>query len=439
MECDFATNACIQRIDGPYRYTKIVGFASRSGNGYIPVGKLVPDMSEKRMVTKDFVLDTSISFFGSLTFFILTASIASYATWRYGSSSAEAGLAAGLFVIGGLVSRVSFGRYIELLGRKRVLVTALVLSCTASATYYFTETFTLLCVTRFLHGMAYGICSAATSDIITKMTPVDRRGEGLGYFLLSVTLSTAIGPMLALAFLDADAYESIFLLCVVSNISSLIIAAFLHVEEEELTEEQKADLKVLGLKGVFHLPALPLSLITMTLMLSYSGVLSFLASYTDAIGLSEAGTFFYLIYAMVTLITRFTIGKVFDRKGPNSVMVPAFVFFIAGMAVYSAAENTVMFLIPAVLFGLAVSTIYPSGQTMVVNDVGPDKYGSAVSTYQSMTDLGSGLGPMLIGTIIGLTGYREAYVVCAVIAAVSFTLYWIVCGRCQKRNGSGTQ
>ncbi len=405
----------------------------------IPVRQLVPVMSEERMVTRDFVLDTSISFFGSLTFFILTASIASYATWKYGSSSAEAGLAAGLFVIGGLVSRISFGRYIEFLGRKRVLVTALILSCTASSTYFLTETFELLCATRFLHGMAYGICSAATSDIITKMTPIDRRGEGLGYFLLSVTLSTAIGPMLALVFLDADAYESIFLLCVASNILSLIIAAFLHVEEEELTEEQKADLKVLGLRNVFHLPALPLSLITMTLMVSYSGVLSFLASYTDAIGLSEAGTFFYLVYAAMTLITRFTVGKVFDRKGPNSVMIPAFVCFIAGMIIYSSAEDTVVFLIPAVLFGLAVSTIYPSGQTMVVNGVGPDRYGSAVSTYQSMTDLGSGLGPMLIGTIIGLTGYREAYVVCAVIAAVSFALYLIVCGRHRGRNCPGAR
>lgn len=394
-------------------------------------------MNEERMVTKDFVLDTSISFFNSLTFFILTASIASYATWKYGSSSAEAGLATGLFVIGGLVSRVAVGRYIELLGRKRVLVAALVLTGAASATYFLTETFPLLCATRFLHGMAYGICSAATSDIITKMTPVDRRGEGLGYFLLSVTLSTAIGPMLALAFLDADAYESIFLLCVASNVLSLLIAAFLHVEEEDLTEEQKADLKVLGLRNVFHLPALPLSLITMILMVSYSGVLSFLASYTDAIGLSEAGTYFYLVYAAITLITRFTIGKIFDRRGPNSVMIPAFVCFIAGMVVYSAAEDAIVFLVPAVLFGLAVSTIYPSGQTMVVNGVGPDRYGSAVSTYQSMTDLGSGLGPMLIGTIIGLTGYREAYIFCAVIAAVSFALYLFVCGRRQGKNCTG--
>ena len=196
-------------------------------------------MGDDRIVTKDFCLATVIAFLGSMTYFTLTASVASYAIWKYGVSASEAGLAAGLFVLGGLVARIAFGRYTELIGRKRMLMAAMALGVLAASLYFFTDTFTMLCVTRLLHGAAYGICSSTVNDIVTKMLPKNRAGEGLGYFLLSITVSTAVGPYLALILVGTDAYDLIFTICMAMNLLSLVIGPMLGVQEEDLTEEQK--------------------------------------------------------------------------------------------------------------------------------------------------------------------------------------------------------
>ena len=386
-------------------------------------------MGDDRIVTKDFCLATVIAFLGSMTYFTLTASVASYAIWKYGVSASEAGLAAGLFVLGGLVARIVFGRYTELIGRKRMLMAAMALGVLAASLYFFTDTFTMLCITRLLHGAAYGICSSTVNDIVTKMLPKSRAGEGLGYFLLSITVSTAVGPYLALMLVGTDAYDLIFTLCMAMNLLSLVIGPMLGVQEEDLTEEQKRAATKVTMKSLLHLPAVPLSVVTMLLMLAYSGVMSFIAVYSEEIGLEEAAPYFFVAFSLVTLASRFTVGKLLDRRGPNYVMIPAFLCFVTGMVMYAKAGDPVTFLVPGLLMGFAISAAFPTSQTLIMREADPTGYGSAISTYQSITDIGTGFGPMIIGALIAMSGYRDAYMLCAVTAAIGLALYWIVCGR----------
>ena len=58
-----------------------------------------------------------------------------------------------------------------------------------------------LLLNRLLHGFAFGIAGTATGTIIAQVIPMSRKGEGIGYFALSMTLATAIGAF-SLAFLS---------------------------------------------------------------------------------------------------------------------------------------------------------------------------------------------------------------------------------------------
>ena len=155
---------------------------------------------QERLFTKDFILDTAISLCCSLNYFTLLINITGFATVTFGATSAEGGLAAGLYVIGGLISRVCLGKYVEMVGRKKMLIFGLVIALVMSVTYFFVSSMAMLYVIRFLHGTAYGLSSTCTNDIIAKIVPQSRRGEGLGYFLLSITIATAIGPFLGMTF-----------------------------------------------------------------------------------------------------------------------------------------------------------------------------------------------------------------------------------------------
>ena len=386
-------------------------------------------MQRERLFTKDFVLDTAISLCCSLNYFTLLINITGYAMLTFGATSTEAGLAAGIYVIGGLISRVTLGKYVEMVGRKKMLILGLSIALIMSVTYFFVSSMAVLYSVRFLHGTAYGISSTGTNDIIARILPQSRRGEGLGYFLLSVTIATAIGPLLGMGFGQDGNYTAVFTVGLIMYSVALVLALFLKVPEETLTEEQKAEARSFGLKHLFQFSAVPLAITCMVFYFAYSGVLSFISSYAEAINLVEAAMYFYLAVAVGTLISRLTTGKIYDSRGPNIVMFPAYIAFFVGMVAFSQATSAVVLLCAGFVIGYGVSIVYTINQAIVVSKSPARRYGVTTSTFAAIVDLGSGLGPSIMGMILAFAGYREMYLICAFISLISLVMYWFIHGR----------
>ena len=385
-------------------------------------------MQRERLFTKDFILDTAISLCCSLNYFTLLINITGYAMLTFGATSTEAGLAAGIYVIGGLISRVTLGKYVEMVGRKRMLILGLTIALVISVTYFFVSSMAVLYVVRFLHGTAYGISSTCTNDIIARILPQSRRGEGLGYFLLSVTIATAIGPFLGMGFGQDGNYTAVFTVGLVMYSVALLLALFLKVPEETLTEEQKAEARSFDLKHLFQFSAVPLAITCMVFYFAYSGVLSFISSYAEAIDLVDAAMYFSLAVAAGTLISRLTTGTIYDSRGPNVVMFPAYVAFFIGMVAFSQATSAVVLLCAGFVIGYGVSIVYTINQAIVVSKSPARRYGVTTSTFAAIVDLGSGLGPSVMGMILAFAGYREMYLICAFISLVSLVMYWFIHG-----------
>lgn len=389
---------------------------------------------QERLFTKDFILDTAISLCCSLNYFTLLINITGFATVTFGATSAEGGLAAGLYVIGGLISRVCLGKYVEMVGRKKMLIFGLVIALVMSVTYFFVSSMAMLYVIRFLHGTAYGLSSTCTNDIIAKIVPQSRRGEGLGYFLLSITIATAIGPFLGMTFGQNGNYEAVFTVGLVMYSAALFLALLLRVPEETLTEEQKAQARSFKLREMFQFTAVPLALTCMVFYFSYSGVLSFISSYAEDIDLVSAATYFYLAVAVGTLISRLTTGRIYDVRGPNIVMYPAYVAFFIGMVAFSQASAAWVLLCAGFVIGYGVSIVYSIDQAIVVSKSPAHRYGVTTSTFAAIVDLGSGLGPSVLGLVLSFAGYREMYLICAFVSLVSLLMYWFIHGRNHGRN-----
>ncbi len=386
-------------------------------------------MRRERLFTKDFILDTAISLCCSLNYFTLLINITGYAMLTFGATSTEAGLAAGIYVIGGLISRVTLGKYVEMVGRKKMLILGLSIALIMSATYFFVSSMAVLYVIRFLHGTAYGISSTCTNDIVARILPQSRRGEGLGYFLLSVTIATAIGPFLGMGFGQDGNYTAVFTVGLVMYSVALVLALFLKVPEETLTEEQKAEARSFDPKHLFQFSAVPLAITCMVFYFAYSGVLSFISSYAETIDLVEAAMYFYLAVAVGMLISRLTTGKIYDSRGPNIVMFPAYIAFFIGMLAFSQATSAIVLLCAGFIIGYGVSIVYAINQAIVVSKSPARRYGVTTSTFAAIVDLGSGLGPSVMGMILAFAGYREMYLICAFISLISLVMYWFIHGR----------
>lgn len=385
-------------------------------------------MTEK-LFTRNFFLDTGACLCCTVNYFVLLITMVGFAESQFGASSAQAGLAAGLYVIGGLLSRLTLGKYIELVGRKRMLIIGLSCALLASFAYFFVTSLAMLYAVRMIHGMTYGLSSTGMSDIIAKIIPPSRRGEGLGYYYLSITIASAIGPMLGMI-LAADAdYDRVFSVGILMYAAALVLALMMKVPEEALTEEQKREARRFNLSNVLQLDALPLALTCMVFYFAYSGVLSFIASFTEDTVLSEAATYYFMAISVGTLISRLTTGKIYDRKGPNIIIIPGYIAFALGMTVYATTSSTALFLAAGFVMGYGISIIYTICQAIVVTRAPPHRYGVTSSTFSALNDLGTGLGPSILGILIASIGFRDMYLICVVISLISFAMYWVIHGR----------
>lgn len=388
--------------------------------------------TKAKLWTKDFMIISSANFFLYLVFYLLLVTIAVYAVEEFNVSESEAGLVTGNFIIGTLIGRLFIGRLITSIGNKRMLTIGLILFILTSLLYFVDFGIGFLFATRFLHGIALGMASTATGTIVAEIIPTERKGEGISYYSMSVTLATAIGPFIGLFMSQHTTFQSIFLFCLILGVISLILTWFTTIPTV-LKPKNKAKNSKLKLSDFIEPKAFPIALVVFIVSVGYASVLSFINFYAIEINLVEAASLFFVIYAVAILVSRPFTGRLMDRKGANSVMYPTFIFFGGGLLLLSTVEHGISLLIAGVLIGLGYGNMQSAAQAIAIKVTPPDRVGLATSTYYIFLDAGLGFGPYLIGLLIPLTGYRNLYLLLGIVILATTILYYFLHGRYQSK------
>lgn len=385
-----------------------------------------------RLWTKDFIIFATANFFIALTFLLLMTNMAVYAMEEFKASQSNAGLASSIFIIGTLVFRIFAGRYIEKIGRKRLLFGGLFLFLVATLLYFVVKSLGLLLLVRFMHGGAFGIAATAMAAIVMSIIPRKRLGEGASYFSMSGTLAMAIGPFLGVFISQHAGFSMVFAACTLFSATSIIISLFAYVPEVNLDREQLEAMNGFKLSNFFEAKAVPISIIIAIIGFSYSSILSFLTSYTKEINLIDAASIFFIIYSVFILISRPFTGRLFDVKGANIVIYPSLVLFALGLALVGQASYSYTLLVAGAIIGLGYGTIISCSQAIAVKESPRHRIGLATSTFFVCLDMGIGIGPFLLGYIIPVVGFRGLYSMLAVVVLSCILLYYLLHGRMES-------
>jgi MFS family permease len=386
-------------------------------------------MNKPKLWTKDFLIVSASNFFLYFTFYLLMVSITTFATDQFHASPSEAGLASGIFVLGALVARLFAGRSIERVGRKKILYIGFIILLLTTLLYFIVNSLSFLFVNRFLNGVGFGVASTATGTIVASVIPNERRGEGTGYYALSVTLAAAVGPFLGMFLNQHVGFNMNFIVCSVLIIASFAAVFFLKVPKVVLTQGQLDNMKGFKLSNFFESKAFPIAIISAFVGFGYSSILTFLTAYSEEIHLVDVASFFFIVYAAATLVSRPLTGKWFDKKGENFVMYPSFILFAIGLLVLSQAHQGYFILLAGVFVGFGYGTFMSSAQAISVKVAPRHRMGLATSTFFIFLDAGIGVGPFLLGFFIPVIGYRGLYISMAIVVFVCTILYYFLHGR----------
>ncbi|WP_409294675.1 MFS transporter [Peribacillus sp. SCS-26] len=383
---------------------------------------------QPRLWTKDFIVVSTVNFILTLIFYLLMVTIAVFAVERFAASTSEAGLVTGIFIIGTLFGRLFIGRIIDVIGRRRTLFIGLIFFTLTTLLYFVDLGVAFLMLNRLVHGFALGMASTATGTIVAQIIPAKRKGEGIGYYSMSATLATAIGPFIGLYMSQHTSFSVIFSFCTALGVLSLVIALFVKVPALH-TDPGIRKAKGFSLASFVEPKALPIAVITLAVAFCYSSVLSFINFYAIEINLVETASFFFIVYSIAVLASRPFTGRIMDTRGANFVMYPAFILFAAGMLLLSQAGSSFTLLTAGALIGLGFGNMQSTTQAVAIKVTEPHRMGLATSTFFIFLDAGLGFGPYILGLIIPHTGYHLLYAMMAAAIAAGGALYYFLHGR----------
>ncbi len=388
-------------------------------------------MNKVQLWTKDFFIVSTANFFLYFTFYLLMVATTVFATEKFHATPSEAGLASGIFVVGTLIARLFSGRSIDQIGWKKMLYIGFIFFLITTCLYFVVHNLSFLLVNRFLNGAALGIASTATGTIVAKIIPNERRGEGTGYYALSVVLAAAVGPFLGMVLTNHTGIMMNFVLCIILLAFSFIAIFFLKVPAMSFKNTQPVQGKGNGfsLFQFFEKKAIPIGIIAFVVAFGYSSILTFITTYTQEINLVDIGSFFFVVYAAFSIASRPFTGRLFDIKGENWVMYPSFLLFAIGLYILSQAQHGFALLLAGGLVGVGYGTFSASAQAISIKVSPKDRIGLATSTYFIFLDAGIGFGPFLLGLFVPTIGYRGIYMIMSFVLLACFILYYFLHGR----------
>ena len=204
-------------------------------------------MEKPVLWTKQFIAGTSINFLLALNYYLLMVIMVNYTTLCYQASETVAGLSASMFVIGALVARFFSAQLMSKINEKNILILSAIFEVVTSALYFAAFNLPVLLVIRALHGLSYGMASTAVSTIVTGSVAKERHGEGIGYFMLSITVGAAIGPFFGMFLIQHGGYPYVFAFCTVAAAVCLLSAMLFRTSEIKLVKEKNLHKSAKGL------------------------------------------------------------------------------------------------------------------------------------------------------------------------------------------------
>lgn len=383
-------------------------------------------MTKQRLWTPTFVGLSVANFGSSMIFYLLVPTMATYATDAFGATAIEGGTLASSFFIGALVARLISGAAVDRFGSRNLALAAAAIYLLSTAAYLMAPTLAATLAVRLLNGFGFGLFSSSLTSGVMLTLPPNRRGEGAGWFGIGISVSVGLGPFLALTLTKGPlGMRGVFL-------AALGCAALAFGLVATLGRGLPGPPAATGAQGHDGAPvwrtlldrrALGLGVVVMFAAFGYSGILTFLDLATVGTDLAPAASLFFLVYSAVVLIGRPTTGRLQDTFGEYRVLGPALVLMVVGVALVAAASHGFVLLTAAALLGLGWGSITSGGQAAAASRVPRERTGAGVATFFFLLDLGTGVGPIVLGALVAPFGYRGVFVAGTLSATVALAIY----------------
>ncbi|UOQ47028.1 MFS transporter [Gracilibacillus caseinilyticus] len=385
-------------------------------------------MTENKIWTKDFISLAIVNLFVFMSFYTLLTTLPLFVMNEWNGSEAEGGMVVTAMLLAAILLRPFSGTILSKYGKTKVLLISNICFAVTMVVYIWVDSYYALLLLRFIHGFSFAIVTTATSALAADIVPAAKRGEGLGYFTMSMNLAIVLGPFFGLSFIQITSYNNLFIILSIFSILSVLSTFLLKVEdppEQEITP--------FNWRELLERPVLPIAAIGLLISFAYASIVSFISVFASARGLDQVSSYFFAVFAITMLSTRPFLGKQFDLRGPRAVIIPCMLLFAAGFVLLSLSQNAFTFLLAAGIIGIGYGSLLPFFLSISVSKVSLSRSGHATATFLTLYDAGIAIGSSVLGIVASMLGFTQMFILLAVFVCLIIWIFSVYMTRSTKK------
>lgn len=359
-----------------------------------------------------------------MTQYVLVAALPIVITSELSGSDLDAGLAMTYFQIGTILCRIFAGRLIDGFNKRIVLLISTALFFIIMGLFNFTTSLEAVFVLRGLHGVVFALGTTVMATLAVLVLPPNRKGEGVNMFAIFSNIAMVLGPAIGLYALSSYGSMALYIFLTVMTGLAMVLSNIIPLSKE-LALPKQSKYKGWHISQFIENKSLPWALMGLFIGFTYSGVLVFIPIELNSMGAGIWGSAFFAIFALMIIISRPIVGKVYARYGSKIIIYTGLGLFILGLFVLGLAITPLAILFTAPLLGLGYGASQPAFQALAIQSAPIERAGVSTATYFLALDISVGAGSVILAVLASAWGYQYLYMFTALVMVIALALYHI--------------
>ena len=354
-----------------------------------------------------------------MTHYVLVAALPIVITSELSGSDLDAGLAMTYFQIGTIICRLFAGRLIDGFNKRIVLLISTALFFIIMGLFNLTTSLEAIFVLRGLHGVVFALGTTVMSALAVLVLPPSRKGEGINMFAIFSNVAMVLGPAIGLYALSSYGSMALYIFLTAMTGLAMLLSNVIPLSKE-LALPKLSKRKGWHISQFIESKSLPWALMGLFIGFTYSGVLVFIPIELNSMGAGIWGSAFFAIFALMIIISRPLVGKVYARYGSKFIIYP-------GLFGLGLATTPMAIILTAPLLGLGYGAAQPAFQALAIQSAPIERAGVSTATYFLALDISVGAGSIILALLANALGYQYLYIIVALVMVIALSLYhvWI--------------
>jgi MFS family permease len=369
---------------------------------------------------------SAVAFFVAVGFGLIIPAVPIFAA-SFGVSKTAIGLIISSFAIMRFSSGLISGKLVDRFGERTVLGFGLFMVSFFTLLTALSQSYGQLLTFRTLGGLGSSMFSVSAGSLLMRSVSDDYRARAQslynGGFLVGGVAGPAFGGILSGISLRAPFFVySILLFC-----SGLVALFFLKGDSIGVKKQSQSDVAATTIREALAMPAYRIALV-----LAFIGTWVFFgmrASILPVFVTEELNSttaivgYGFAISAIVQGAILLKAGRFSDQRGRRAASIVGANIVFVGVLILTFSLNAWMFLLSMIVLGFGGAFLSTTPASMV-GDVIKGKGGKVIAIFQMAGDAGMIFGPIIIGWISDVHGYRAAFGFSAAVFLIALVLVY---------------